>query len=224
MCGRYSHHLSWREIHDLYELTSAPSNLEPSYNVCPTQAVQTVIEREGERELVPMRWGLVPSWWKKAAKDTPATFNARAESVAEKPMFRGALRRSRCLIPISGYYEWKAGPEGKQPYYFTRADGAPITVAGLWDEWRDPASGEPLKSCAMIITAANAFVSDTHDRMPVILERDGFTPWLRGEAGVELLKPCADHVLRKWPVSKRVNSSRTSGDDAALIEPVALAA
>ena len=138
-------------------------------------------------------------------------------------MFRSAFKRTRCLIPISGYFEWKAAPDGKQPFYFSRADGAPITVAGLWDEWRDPESGEPLKSCAMIITEANEFTRDTHDRMPVILDSESFAPWLSGEAGTELLNPAANDVLQKWPVSRRVNSSRPPGDDPRLIEPVPVA-
>jgi putative SOS response-associated peptidase YedK len=138
-------------------------------------------------------------------------------------MFRSAFKRTRCLIPISGYFEWKAAPDGKQPFYFSRADGAPITVAGLWDEWRDPASGEALKSCTMIITEANDFTRDTHDRMPVILDPESFGAWLSGEAGTELLRPAANDVLQKWPVSRRVNSSRTPGDDPGLIEPVPVA-
>src|SRR3954467_4213660 len=101
-----------------------------------------------------MRWGLIPAWWKKKAKETPATFNARAETVHEKPMFRGAFKRTRCLIPISGYYEWKSAAHGTPPSSFPRGDGAPITVAGLGDEWKDTETGEPLKSCTMIITAA----------------------------------------------------------------------
>jgi putative SOS response-associated peptidase YedK len=146
MCGRFTHRLSWREIHDLYRLTApaAAPNLEPRYNVCPTDTISVVIERDGGRELVPMRWGLIPRWWKKSLKELPATFNARAESVAEKPMFRDAFKGSRCLVPISGYYEWVAAPDGKQPFYFTRSDGAPIPVAGLWDEWKSPESGDPL--------------------------------------------------------------------------------
>jgi putative SOS response-associated peptidase YedK len=147
MCGRFSHRLSWAEIHALYNLTlGRPSNLEPRFNVCPTDTIHTVVERDGGRELLPMRWGLVPRWWKKSLKELPATFNARAETVAEKPMFRSAFKRTRCVIPLSGYFEWKAAPDGKQPFYFSRADGAPITIAGLWDEWRDPESGDALKS------------------------------------------------------------------------------
>jgi putative SOS response-associated peptidase YedK len=221
MCGRATHRLSWAEIHALYRLIApaAAPNLEPHYNVCPTDTIPVVIERDGGRALVPMRWGLVPAWWKKSLKELPATFNARAESVAEKPMFRDAFKRRRCLVPISGYYEWVTAPDGKQPFYFTRRDGAPITVAGLWDEWRNGETGEPLQSCTMIITAANDFTRAVHDRMPVLLEPDSFAPWLGGGAGTELLRPAANDVLRMWPVSRRVNSSRAPCDDPTLIEP-----
>ena len=102
MCGRFSHRLSWQANHALYQLTSAPSSLEPRYNVCPTETISSVIERDGRRELVPMGWGLVPYCWKDKANKTPATFNARAETVQEKPFFRAAFGRTRCLIPISG--------------------------------------------------------------------------------------------------------------------------
>src|SRR4051812_42982508 len=222
MCGRFTRQYTWRELYELYMLTSTPSNLEPRYNVCPTTKIDAVVEHDSAPQLVSMRWGLIPAWWKKTARETPATFNARAETVAEKPMFRGAFKRTRCLIPISGYYEWKTTSDGKQPYYFSRVDGGPITVAGLWDEWRDVDSGEPLKSCTMIITAANDFTADTHDRMPVILESASFGPWLNGAAGTELLQPAANDVLQKWPVSRRVNSSRERGDDPDLIAPLPL--
>jgi len=149
-----------------------------------------------------------------------ATFNARAEAVARKPTFRDAFKRSRCLIPASGYYEWQDTPNGKQPYYFTRCDGQPITIAGLWDAWRDKQAGETVKSCAMVITNANEFVADVHDRMPVVLEPDQFEPWLTGRAGMEVLKPTANDVVQKWPVSKRVNSSRASDDDATLADRI----
>ena len=104
-----------------------------------------------------------------------ATFNARVETIREKPMFRRGFQRTRCLIPVSGYYEWHDAPDGKQPYYFTRRDGAPITIAGIWDEWRDRQAGETIRSCAMIITEANQFVGELHDRMPVILEPARFS-------------------------------------------------
>jgi putative SOS response-associated peptidase YedK len=120
----------------LYRLTlDAPArNPQPRYNICPTDKIDAVIERDGTRELVPMRWGLVPSWWPKSLKELKAaTFNARAETVADKPIFRDAFKRSRCLLPASGYYEWHDAPDGKQSYYFTRRDGLPITIAALWD-------------------------------------------------------------------------------------------
>jgi putative SOS response-associated peptidase YedK len=167
---------------------------------------------------------LVPSWWSKPLKELKlATFNARAETVAEKPMFRGSFKRSRCLIPVSGYYEWLDTPGGKQPWYFTAADGSPaLTIAGLWDEWQDKASGETLKSCTMIITEPNSFVVEVHDRMPVLLTEKDFEPWLSGAAGLELLKPAADDFLQRLPVSKRVNSSRAPDDDPTLIEEISI--
>src|ERR1700689_4458629 len=136
-------------------------------------------------------------------------------------MFRSAFKRTRCLIPVSGYYEWQDMPSGKQPWYFTARDGSPaLTIAGLWDEWRDKTSGETLKSCTMIIGEPNEFVAEVHDRMPVLLADKDFDPWLRAEAGIELLKPAANDLLQKWAVSKRVNSSRADDDDATLIAKV----
>jgi putative SOS response-associated peptidase YedK len=204
MCGRFTYRYIWSGIHALYRLTTPPANLQPRYNICPTTTINTVVTGDGKNELLPMRWGLIPSWWKKKAKETPATFNARAETVAEKPMFRLAFQRTRCLIPASVYYEWHDTPGGKQPYYFTRRDEQPITIAGLWDEWKDIETGERLKSCTMIITEANDFVREVHDRMPVILEAADFDAWLTGGAGSELLNPAANDLLQKWPVSRRV--------------------
>jgi putative SOS response-associated peptidase YedK len=199
-------------------------NTQARYNVCPTTNIDTIVGQNGSRSLAPMRWGLVPSWWSKSLKDLKlATFNARAETVAAKPFFRGAFKRNRCLIPVSGYYEWENTPAGKQPWYFTARDGSPaLTIAGLWDEWQDRSSGETIKSCTMIITEPNNFVAEVHDRMPVLLSQDQFEPWLRGEAGLEVLKPAADDLLQRWPVSKRVNSSRAPDDDPTLIDKIAL--
>jgi putative SOS response-associated peptidase YedK len=214
----------WRELVELYWLTmAAPSNLQPRYNICPTDTIDVVVSGSGESMLVPMRWGLVPGWWKKPLKDMKvATFNARSDTIADKPMFRDSFKRRRCLIPASGYYEWVTTPEGKQPYYFTRRDGQVITIAGLQDGWTDPQSGERLRSCSMVITDANKFVSDIHDRMPVILEAVHFEQWMDGDANdaAALMKPADEALLQKWPVSRRVNSSRADGDDATLIEKV----
>lgn len=160
----------------IVRLTSPASNLEPRYNVCPTTVIDAVVMRRGERTLVPMRWGLVPAWWKKPLNALKAaTFNARVETIGEKPFFREAFRRSRCLIPVSGYYEWQDTAGGKQPHYFTARDGSPVlTIAGLWDEWIDVESRMPLQSCCMIITDANEFVAQVHDRMPVLLQPEHF--------------------------------------------------
>ena len=221
MCGRFSRDYTWAEVHRYYSLVSTPANIRPNYNICPTQQVDTVRDVDGGRVLTSMRWGVVPLWWQKSIKELRlATFNARAETVTTKPFFRNAWKRNRCLIPMSGYYEWQTVyPKFKQPWYFTRRDGNPVTAAGLWDEWKDPESGELIRSCTMIITEPNTFVAGVHNRMPVVLEPDQFEPWLAGKAGLEMMKPAAEDVLTRWTVSPRVNSSRTSGDDPTLIEP-----
>jgi putative SOS response-associated peptidase YedK len=191
--------------------------LPARYNICPTDVIDVVIERDNKVDLVPMRWGLIPSWWKKTANEVPATFNARFETLGVKPMFRDAFRRNRCLIPASGYYEWLKTPTGKQHHYYTARDGAPLTMAGLWDEWKDTETGINVLSCTMIVTNANALAGQVHDRMPVL----NFPRWLAGTAGAEMLKPARDDYLQVWPVSRRVNSSRAPSDDPNLIEQIA---
>lgn len=221
MCGRFTNKLTWEDIVRLYRLTldAPPHNLRPRYNVCPTDTIDTVVVEQGVRSLVPMRWGLVPRWWNKPLKEIKlATFNARAETVTTKPFFRDGFKRTRCLIPVSGYYEWRNTPTGKQPYYFTARDGSrALTAAGLWDEWKNRESGEVLKSCTMIVTEPNAYVRDIHDRMPALLAAKDFEPWLSGAAGAELLRPVPNDLLARWPVPKRVNSSRAADDDSSLI-------
>jgi putative SOS response-associated peptidase YedK len=228
MCGRATYKLTWEEIVALYRLTldQPPMNTRARYNVCPTTTIDTILDQDGKRRLERMRWGLIPSWWSKPLKEMKlATFNGRAEPVSTKPMFRSAFKRNRCLIPVSGYYEWQhtAAVKQPQPRYFTARDGSPaLTIAGVWDEWKDKASGEPVKSCTMIITEPNKFVAEVHDRMPVLLNEKDYEPWLSGKAGLELLKPAAENVLQKWPVSKRVNSSRAPDDDPTLIDKISL--
>jgi putative SOS response-associated peptidase YedK len=225
MCGRFTRRYTWREIQNLYGLLGAARNLQPHYNIAPTDTVDAVISVDGASQLVPMRWGLVPAWWKKALKDLPATFNARAETVAEKPMFREAFRRRRCIIPASGYYEWRKTQDGRrpgrQPYYISAADGGVLSFAGLWDRWIDPQSGEPITSCTIIVTEANAFTRSIHDRMPVLLEPPGAAAWLGGAAGAGLLRPAAEDRLHMWPVSCRVNRAGSGDDDPALLDEVA---
>ena len=220
--------MTWAEIVALYKLTldRPPHNLPPRYNVCPTDPIDVVTEQDGKRDIVRMRWGLVPRWWSKPLKELrAATFNARAETVETKPFFRDAFKRTRCLIPMSGYYEWQDTPSGKQPWYFTARDGSAIlTAAGLWDEWKNRETGERLKSCTMIITEPNDMAAQIHERMPAFLTEAQFAPWLSGEAGAGMLKPTPNDYLQRWPVSKRVNSSKADAEDATLIEKVDLAA
>jgi putative SOS response-associated peptidase YedK len=229
MCGRYTYKLTWEEIVKLYRLTldQKPRNVQVRYNICPTTDVDVVVSTDGERSIVPMRWGLVPYWWSKPLKDMKmATFNARAESVATKPMFRDAFKSKRCLLPASGYYEWQhtTGVKQPQPWYFTRRDGQPITFAGLWSKWKGKEAGHDLLSCTMVITEPNAYVREVHDRMPVILEAKDFEQWEQGDVkdAAALMKPAGEEVLQRWPVSKRVNSSHAPDDDASLIEKIDL--
>ena len=149
MCGRFTQHYTWAEVYAFLELFGPPRNLRPRYNIAPTTSVDVVrLDRDGQRELVSMRWGLVPFFWKKSLKDVPATFNARVETVAEKPMFRDAFRKRRCIVPASGFYEWTGEKGAKQPHLFTAADGSPVLAfAGLWDRWHDKDTGEEVLSC-----------------------------------------------------------------------------
>lgn len=223
MCGRFTQAYTWSELLALYRLTIPPLNIEPRYNIAPTSTINVVIPREVGLDLVRMRWGLIPSWWNKTGKEIPSTFNAHAQTVAEKPMFRIAFKRSRCVIPATGYFEWGLTKSGKQPYYITGANGSVLSIAGLWDRWKDKETGETVLSCTMIVTDANAFTRAIHDRMPVLLDPRHVAAWLSGDAGGELLKPTADDALRMWPVSKRVNKPG-GGDDPALIKEIAISA
>jgi putative SOS response-associated peptidase YedK len=222
MCGRFTQRYTWREIQDLYDLTGTARNLQAHYNIAPTDSVEVVKpEKAGGNELVPMRWGLIPYWWTKPLKQLPASFNARAESVADKPMFRDAFKRHRCIIPASGYYEWITRSDGRQPFFISAADGGVLSFAGLWDRWKNPDSGELVVSCTIIVTDANALTRHIHDRMPVLLDKSDFKPWLSGAAGLEILRPAADDRVRFWPVSRRVNKTGIGDDDPTLIVEVA---
>ena len=169
--------------------------------------------------------GLVPDWWLLGKESTnPAAFNAPVDAVATISLFRSSFGHRHCLIPISGYYEWKKTADGRQPYYFTRRDGSVMTIAGLWDEWRNPDTNELIRSCTMMIGEPNKFVAKVCDHMPVILEPHQYGPWLSAKAGPGLLKPAGERVLNKHPVSKRVDRSRASDADDTLVEEVALSA
>jgi putative SOS response-associated peptidase YedK len=165
--------------------------------------------------------GLIPGWRKKSAKEVPATFNARAGSVVDKPMFRSAFKQRRCIIPASGFYEWTGEKAQRQPHLFTAADGSPILAfAGLWDRWRDPATGEDILSCTVIVCGASEWMSKYHDRMPVMLDAQDFDAWLDGSLGPEALKCAPESFLREWPVSPRLNRTGAGDDDPTMIEPI----
>lgn len=236
MCGRFTQARSWSELVKLYRITEipTPSNLPPRYNIAPTDPVPVVraigsgaeagdgrdAAEEPERELVLVRWGLIPAW----AKDMSIgarMINARAESLADKPAFRDAFRRCRCLVVADGFYEWREEGNGrKQPYYIAVAGCAPFAFAGLWEAWAPP-GGQRLDSCTIVTTSANEAMAPLHDRMPVILDPAEFDLWLDPAQPLEetqaLLRPYPGE-LHVHPVSTRVNSVRN--DDAACIQPL----
>lgn len=204
MCGRFVQHYTWHQIVDHFEVVDEPRrNLRPRYNIAPTTKVDAIRNGGGGREIQSMRWGLVPVWWKKELKEVPATFNARAETITEKPMWRSVFKKNRCIIPASGFYEW-TGPKGdKQPHFFSAANGSPtLAIAGLWDRWKAP-DGQALLSCTMVVTEKSEWMADYHDRMPVLLNDTQFEGWLDGSLGTEVLKPAAEGALREWPVDRR---------------------
>jgi putative SOS response-associated peptidase YedK len=224
MCGRFVQTSSTRTLAEHFDVDEVVVDDEPapSWNVAPRADVLTIVDKESVRRLAPMRWGLVPPW-----AENPGIgdrmINARAETVLEKPAFRTAIERRRCIVPADGFYEWERVGSRKQPMYIRARSGTPLAFAGLWAVWRDAAvpDGPWLRSCTIVTTDANATVAPVHDRMPVMLDRDAWDRWLDrdltdGEAVVDLLRPAPDDLLELWPVSPRVNSARN--DDERLIE------
>jgi putative SOS response-associated peptidase YedK len=197
--------IDWNEIADY----------RPSWNATPTSQLPVVVSRDRQRTLTSMRWGLIPSW----ANDTKiasSTFNARAEGIDTRPVFRGAWKAGqRCLVVADGYYEWRQ-PD-KQPFAVALAKGGPMTFAGLWDIWQSP-GGKPLKSFAIITTRANELLRPLHDRMPVLLTRDFWPAWLGEITTTEdclkaMLKPCPDESMTFWPVARCVGNPRNDNPD-----------
>jgi putative SOS response-associated peptidase YedK len=195
--------------------------MQPRWHLCPTDPVWTITHTDKGNTLEHVRWGLAPFWWKLPLKKLPATFNARAETVDTKPAYREAFKRRRAVIPASGWYEWQDTPTGKQPWYFTPAHGPIALIAALWETWKSPETGETLRSTTMVITEPNQFVTQYHDRMPVVLDRVNVMDWMTGAKGLELLKPAPEDALNACPVDRKVNSSKTP-DDPGLIEPIEL--
>jgi putative SOS response-associated peptidase YedK len=236
MCGRFVSASSPERIAEYFGAAFEGETLGENYNVAPTNDIYAVVAGpDGEPRLEVFHWGLIPVW----AKDIKVGYkmiNARAETVASKSVYKSALKKKRCLIPMDGFYEWKAGEPGgpvtkagkpaKQPMFINRLDGEPLAVAGLWSAWRDPA-GDPtadwLHSATIVTTSANATMAPIHDRMPVILPRSVWDEWLDPEnQNLEvlsgLLVPASDSLLTVRAVSTDVNNVRNKGPE--LIAPV----
>lgn len=215
MCGRFAFYSPSEATAALFGVTTS-TEVVPRYNIAPTQFVAAV--RRGEQntpELAMLRWGLVPFW----AKDPSIgnrMINARSETVAEKPSFRSAYRKRRCLILADGFYEWRKAADGKTPYFISRADGSPFAFAGLWESWSSEDSDESLESTAIITAAASDFMAQLHQRMPVVIHPDLADRWLDGDP--ELLTEVIENSpeFRAWPVDRRVNNARNEG--AELID------
>ncbi len=201
--------------------TEMLTELRPSYNIAPSQTIP-IVRQEGEkRVVVPVKWGLIPSW----AKDTKisySTINARAETVETKPAFRSAFKHRRCLVPADGWYEWQVleNADHKQPWFITQKDREPLAFAGLWEQWRNP-EGESLESCSIIVTEANAFMKSIHNRMPVILAEDTWDTWLsptnkEPQALQDLLIPYPKNDISAWPVSTLVNSPKHNSPECLI--------
>jgi putative SOS response-associated peptidase YedK len=223
MCGRYVFHHSAQEMQARFGLEEIPEDIEARFNAAPTQNLPVIVQHGDNVQMEWMRWGLVPSWAKEI-KTNVSTFNARAEGISDKPMYRGPIRRQRCLVPADGFYEWHAEGRVKQPYFIHRADDALFAFAGLYDHYRQP-DGTDLWSYTIITTEPNADIKPLHNRMAVILRPEDEAEWLDPSVTdpfqvARLLRPYPDGELEVYPVSRLVNNSRH--DSPEMIAPIGL--
>jgi putative SOS response-associated peptidase YedK len=237
MCGRFVSSQSPDKIAEFFGASFEGDALPANFNVAPTNDVYAVVAgSDGERRLEPYHWGLVPSW-AKDVKIGSKMINARSETIAEKPAFKGLLKKHRLIIPMDGFYEWQAAGEGsplstagkpmKTPMYIHRVDGEPLAVAGLWATWRDRTAGPDapwLHSCTVITTSANGTMAPVHDRMPVILPASCWAAWLDPSINdsallTAMLRPAPDDILTMHAVSVAVNNVRNKGPE--LVEAAA---
>jgi putative SOS response-associated peptidase YedK len=230
MCGRFVSTSNPERIAAYFDATAAVDSLGENFNVAPTQDIYAVVDRaDGQRTVEAFHWGLIPSW-AKDRKIASRMINARSETLAEKPAFKGLLAKKRCLIPMDGFYEWKTGDSDgrlnakgkplKQPMFIHRVDGQPLAVAGLWTAWKDPEDPEQrwLQSATVVTTSANDLMSEVHDRMPVMIPADRWAEWLDPanhdlEALSTLFAARNDGDLTMHPVSTEVNNVRNNGAD-----------
>ena len=217
MCGRYALKTPASELAAHFGLDEIV-NVAPRYNISPGTDIPVIRHSpEGKRVMHLLRWGLVPHWAKDPGVGAKLS-NARGETVAEKPSFREAFKRRRCLVPADGFYEWKTEGRQKQPYYFSLKTGEPFALGGVWESWRAP-SGDVLRTCCLITTGPNEIMLPVHDRMPVIVLPDDYAAWLTGEAddALDLVRPYPPAEMQTWAVSKLVSRSGEEGAD--LIRP-----
>jgi putative SOS response-associated peptidase YedK len=218
MCGRFALTQTAAEVEaEFGYLDSEP--FPPRYNIAPTQPIAVVRQMHHARRFALVRWGLVPAWVEDP-KRFSLLINARTEGIADKPAFKNAMRYRRCLVPASGFYEWRRQGKAKQPFWVRPKRGGPIAFAGLWETWSDRDGGE-IDSACIVTTSANATIAPIHARMPVVIAPGDFELWLTGETedATALLKPANDDVLEAFPVSDRVN--KADADDPGLLLPVA---
>jgi putative SOS response-associated peptidase YedK len=219
VCGRYASSRGAELLVDHFEVEEPPEqSLPPSWNVAPTDPVHVVAVRHERRRLAVARWGLVPSW-KKDTKGAARLINARSETVRTTPAFRSAFARRRCLVPADGYYEWKREGSGKQPWYLSSRDGAPLAMAGVYEVRVD--DGTPLWTCSVLTTSAPDELGEIHDRTPLLVPREDWSRWLDPsvpDPGDDLLVPGVPGVLEAWPVDPAVGNVRFDGPQ--LVAPV----
>ena len=223
MCGRFTHKLTWRQIHDLYSLTGPPlpMNLQPRYNGAPAQNFAACrLDEDGNRAIAQLRWGLVPSWARDVRMGT-RLINARSETVHTKPSFGAAFRSRRCLVPADGWFEWQRTERGKQPYFLAFADGSPLSFAALWE--RCDKGGDPLESFTIITTPAAPGLADIHHRQPAIIDPDQFDDWLDPTSPapwlLDLVREPNGGPYERRAVSTRVNSVRNNNLDILVSTP-----
>lgn len=219
MCGRMAITLPHEAVVEMFGAVPANDLPDtPNYNVCPTVNVPVVTSDDGVRRLRPMRWGFIPHWYKKP-NGGPLLINARAETIAEKPAFRAACRERRCLLPVTGFYEWYRDGDAKPlPWFIQRQDGEPLVMAGIWQDWEQ--DGAVISTCAIVTTGANEAMARIHHRIPVILTAEDWSLWL-GEAGKgasQIMKSAPEDALLFHRVGTEVNSNRAAG--ATLLDPI----
>jgi putative SOS response-associated peptidase YedK len=225
MCGRFSQERSTSELAEIFGAEDRVDAPGLRFNVAPTDDAAVIVQREDKRAIAAYRWGLIPHW-SETAETGNRMFNARAETIDRNPAFRYAFGKRRCLVPVDAFYEWKREGKVKSPYAIVNPDGKPIALAGLWAGWKDPASGEVVRSFTILTTGPNEMMKPVHNRMPVVIPESAWDQWLDPTLTKPsdlrelkaMLEPAGDDELRMYRVSRRVNSVQNDGPD--LVEPI----